>query len=115
MLRASRAVYVQLASFAILIMALVLLAHFFPVVDLIIKLQHEVTGLGGWSALCYPLLFGACNILLLPGGILCVGAGFFSDCGGIFHRAVGKQHWCGSFVCSQSLAGTPILEPAPFK
>jgi len=32
---------------------------------------------GGWAGICYPLLFAACNILLLPGGILAVGSGFF--------------------------------------
>ena len=32
---------------------------------------------GAWAGICYPLLFAACNILLLPGGILAVGSGFF--------------------------------------
>ncbi len=32
---------------------------------------------GVWAAICYPLLFAACNILLLPGGVLAVGSGFF--------------------------------------
>ena len=40
--------------------------------------------LGCMGAVCYPLLFAACNILLLPGGILAVGGGFFLDCGGDF-------------------------------
>lgn len=33
--------------------------------------------LGVWSAVCYPLLYAACNVLLLPGGFLSVGGGFF--------------------------------------
>lgn len=32
---------------------------------------------GAWAGICYPLLFAACNILLLPGGVLAVGGGFF--------------------------------------
>ena len=32
---------------------------------------------GAWAGICYPLLFAACNIVLLPGGILAVGGGFF--------------------------------------
>ena len=32
---------------------------------------------GAWAAIFYPLLFAACNILLLPGGVLAVGGGFF--------------------------------------
>src|SRR5947199_2465095 len=31
--------------------------------------------LGAWAAVCYPLLFAVCNILLLPGGVLAVGGG----------------------------------------
>jgi uncharacterized membrane protein YdjX (TVP38/TMEM64 family) len=33
--------------------------------------------LGVWSAIFYPLLYAACNVLLLPGGVLSVGGGFF--------------------------------------
>ena len=40
-------------------------------------MQQRVMSWGAWGAVCYPLLFAACNILLLPGGILAVGGGFF--------------------------------------
>src|SRR5438132_7986120 len=77
MLEARRAVYLQVATLVIAIAALLLLSHFFPVVDFVAAVQQRVIGLGAWSAVCYPLLFAACNVLLLPGGILSVGAGFF--------------------------------------
>jgi uncharacterized membrane protein YdjX (TVP38/TMEM64 family) len=77
MLEARRAVYLQVATFIIVIASLLLLSHFFPVIDFVVALQRHVLGLGAWSAICYPLLFAGCNVLLLPGGILCVGAGFF--------------------------------------
>src|SRR5437870_7634093 len=77
MLEARRAVYLQVATFIIVIVALLLLSRFFPVVDVVAALQRRVSGLGAWSAVCYPLLFAGCNILLLPGGVLSVGAGFF--------------------------------------
>ena len=32
---------------------------------------------GAWSAICYPLLYASCNVLLLPGGFLSIGGGFF--------------------------------------
>src|SRR6266481_749359 len=32
---------------------------------------------GVWSAICYPILYACCNVLLLPGGILSIGSGFF--------------------------------------
>ena len=63
-----------------LVIAVVLvfaLSQFFPVVDSVEALQRRVMSLGAWAAVCYPLLFAACSILLLPGGILAVGAGFF--------------------------------------
>ena len=34
-------------------------------------------GWGVWSAICYPILYACCNVLLLPGGILSIGSGFF--------------------------------------
>ncbi len=39
--------------------------------------QRQVESMGAWSAIVYPLIYAACNILLLPGGLLGVGAGFF--------------------------------------
>ena len=33
--------------------------------------------LGAWSAIWYPLLYAGCNVLLLPGGLLSIGGGFF--------------------------------------
>jgi len=77
MLEARRAVYLQLATLVTFVTLFVLLARFFPVVDFVAGLQQRVIGLGRWSAIFYPLLFAACNVLLLPGGILSVGAGFF--------------------------------------
>ncbi len=72
-----RGLSLQLAILVLLIALLLLGSHFFPVVDLLVALQQRVIGLGDWGAICYPLLFAACNILLLPGGVLCIGAGFF--------------------------------------
>jgi uncharacterized membrane protein YdjX (TVP38/TMEM64 family) len=53
------------------------LSRFFPIINLVEALQERVMGWGAWGAICYPLLFAACNILLLPGGVLAVGGGFF--------------------------------------
>jgi uncharacterized membrane protein YdjX (TVP38/TMEM64 family) len=69
--------FLQIALLAIAVALIFGLSWFFPVVDLIEALQQRVMSLGAWAAICYPLLFAACNILLLPGGILAVGAGFF--------------------------------------
>src|SRR2546428_11544584 len=81
MLEARRAVWLQVATFTVVIALFLLLWHFFPIIDFVVALQQRVLGLGAWSAICYPLLFAGCNVLLLPGGILCVGGGFFFGLG----------------------------------
>src|SRR5436309_4979224 len=77
MLEPRRAAYLQLAILLILVALLTVSPRFFPTTDFVLILQQRVLGLGAWSAFCYPLLFAACNVLLLPGGVLSVGAGFF--------------------------------------
>src|SRR6266702_2706869 len=72
-----RSLYWQAAALLLVIALVWALSRFFPVVDFIAVLQQRVMSLGAWAAICYPLLFTACNILLLPGGILAVGSGFF--------------------------------------
>ena len=62
---------------AVAIGLLLVLSRFFPIVDFVAAVQLRVMNWGAWSAIGYPLLFAFCNVLLLPGGILCVGAGFF--------------------------------------
>src|SRR5881296_1012170 len=77
MSKVRRAIYWQLASLVIAIALTSVLSRFFPIVDFTETLQQHVMSWGAWGAICYPLLFALCNILLLPGGILAVGGGFF--------------------------------------
>ncbi len=77
MLRVPRSIYWQLAALVVAVALMFALSRFFPVVDFIQALQQRVMSLGAWAAICYPLLFAVCNVLLLPGGILAVGGGFF--------------------------------------
>lgn len=72
-----RSVYWQATALLAVIALVWALSRFFPVMDFVAVLQQHVMSLGAWAAICYPLLFAACNILLLPGGILAVGSGFF--------------------------------------
>jgi uncharacterized membrane protein YdjX (TVP38/TMEM64 family) len=74
---ARRAVYFQLGGFAVGIALLALLSRFFSIVDLVDRAEKAVMHWGTWSAVGYPLLFALFNLLLLPGGLLSVGAGFF--------------------------------------
>src|SRR5205809_4365502 len=77
MLKVRHSLYWQAGALGIAIALVYALSRFFPVIEFIDALQRRVMSLGAWAAVCYPLLFAACNILLLPGGILAVGAGFF--------------------------------------
>jgi uncharacterized membrane protein YdjX (TVP38/TMEM64 family) len=77
MFKVRRALYLQLACLALAIGLVFWLSRFFPVVDLIATAQRHVIDLGVWGWFCYPLLFALCNVLLLPGGILSIGSGFF--------------------------------------
>jgi len=77
MLATRRSAYLQLAILLLVIAIIFFASRFFPVVEVLVSLQQRVISLGDWSGIIYPLLFAACNVLLLPGGILCVGAGFF--------------------------------------
>src|SRR5213594_4331618 len=77
MLKVRHSLYWQAGTLGIAIALVFALSRFFPVIEFIDALQRRVMSLGAWAAICYPLLFAACNILLLPGGVLAVGGGFF--------------------------------------
>jgi uncharacterized membrane protein YdjX (TVP38/TMEM64 family) len=77
MVQVRRAIIIQLAGLFILGVALFFLSRVFPVVDLVANVQQRVMSWGAWGAIWYPLLYACCNVLLLPGGVLSVGAGFF--------------------------------------
>lgn len=77
MFQGRRSIYWQVAAPLIVLVLISVLARFFPLVDLIEALQKRVMSWGKFGAICYPFLFALCNILLLPGGILAVGSGFF--------------------------------------
>src|SRR5206468_9754225 len=77
MLKVSRAICWQVGALVIAIVIAIVLSRFLRIVSFIEASQQRVMSWGAWGAVCYPLLFAACNILLLPGGILAVGGGFF--------------------------------------
>lgn len=121
MLETRRAIYSQLTGLAIVIVGVALLSHFFPVISLVAELQRRVTGMGRLGAILYPLLFAACNVLLLPGGILSIGAGFFFGLWwGFFIVLLGNSigaavsfalsHWFGKRYLSAKFSRSPMLQ-----
>jgi uncharacterized membrane protein YdjX (TVP38/TMEM64 family) len=77
MVQIRRAIIVQLSGLILVAIALFFLSRNFPLVDILAAIQQRVMHWGAWSAICYPLLYACCNVLLLPGGVLSIGAGFF--------------------------------------
>jgi len=77
MSKVRRAVYMQVAGLVSCGLGLVVASHFFPIADWLALIQKEVMSHGAWSAALYPLLYACCNVLLLPGGALSIGGGFF--------------------------------------
>lgn len=57
------------------------LVRVYPVLPWLAHAQAYVAQLGWRGALCYPLLFAACNVLLLPAGTLALGSGLFFGLG----------------------------------
>src|SRR5712691_860061 len=77
MSKVRRAMYIQVGSLVAVGILFFVASRFFPIADAVAQVQQKVMHLGGWSALCYPLLYACCNVLLLPGGLLSIGGGFF--------------------------------------
>jgi uncharacterized membrane protein YdjX (TVP38/TMEM64 family) len=77
MTKFTRAIVTQLAGFALLGGAIIGLTRLLPVVEWIGELQARLAQMQVWGALLYPFLFAACNILLLPGGVIAMGGGLF--------------------------------------
>jgi uncharacterized membrane protein YdjX (TVP38/TMEM64 family) len=72
-----RALLLQLPGLALAVAAVAWLSQRYPVVDHIVRLQKAVGAMHFWGAVLYPLLYAACNVLLLPGGVLAIGSGLF--------------------------------------
>ncbi len=77
MSKVQRAVYIQVGGLILIGAMFLVVGRYFPIAEWIAQVQQRVMHLGAWSALWYTLLYAGCNVLLLPGGLLSVGGGFF--------------------------------------
>lgn len=111
MLHVRRALFIQIAGLFAVAGATFGLSRIFPLADWISQVQEDVMRAGFWSAIWYPLLYAGCNVLLLPGGLLSVGGGFFFGLWwGFFVILVGNVSGAAiSFYISRCL-GKPWLE-----
>ena len=77
MSKIKRAFHLQLIGLVPATILVVWLVRTFPVVDYITRAQHTIGRMEVWGGVLYPLLYAACNVLLLPGGIVAIGSGLF--------------------------------------
>jgi uncharacterized membrane protein YdjX (TVP38/TMEM64 family) len=77
MSRVRRALYYQIIGLAGAAGAVIWLNRTFPLVDYILRAQQAIGAMEFWGGVLYPMLYAACNILLLPGGVLAIGSGLF--------------------------------------
>jgi uncharacterized membrane protein YdjX (TVP38/TMEM64 family) len=68
---------IQGACLALALIILFAASTRYPIVDWIGNVRESIQQLGFWSGVVYPITYALCNLLLLPGGVLSVGGGFF--------------------------------------
>ncbi len=78
----------QLGVITLVIAAVGIAARLFPLLDWITEVEAALDRYGIWTAVAYPFAFAVCNLLLLPGGILSMGAGYFFGLWGGFALAL---------------------------
>ncbi len=77
LLKPARAILIQVGGLCIVAVAAVILGQFFPLDRAIYRVAEAVSRWQPWSTALYPLAFAGANLLLLPAGLMIVGAGFF--------------------------------------
>jgi uncharacterized membrane protein YdjX (TVP38/TMEM64 family) len=105
MSKVKRALYLQLAGLVLAAVFVGWIWRHYPVVQYVIQLQRKIGAMEFWGAVLYPLLYGACNVLLLPGGVLAIGSGlFFGLWWGLFLNVLGNVGGAAvSFFLSRKL------------
>lgn len=77
MTKANRAMLVHALGMLLIVVAVTVISWWLPVAHYVTQAQRKITELEIWGGVLYPMLFAACNVLLLPGGVLAIGAGLF--------------------------------------
>lgn len=72
-----RALILQLGGLLFAGLMIAGVSRFVPIADYIARAQHHIGAMEIWGGVLYPLLYAACNVLLLPGGVLAIGSGLF--------------------------------------
>jgi uncharacterized membrane protein YdjX (TVP38/TMEM64 family) len=68
---------IQGGGLVLALIALFVASTKYPIVDWIGNARESIQHFGFWSGVVYPITYALCNLLLLPGGVLSMGGGFF--------------------------------------
>ncbi len=100
-----RAFYLQMIGLVLAAIFVAWLVRTYPVLDYVQRAQERLGRMEFWGAVLYPLLYGACNVLLLPAGVLAIGSGlFFGLWWGFFLNIVGNVGGAAvAFIISRRL------------
>jgi len=77
MSRIQRALFLQLCGLLLLAAALAFSAGHSPLTGYLAQAQQQIGSMQLWGAVLYPIFYGACNVLLLPAGVVAIGSGLF--------------------------------------
>jgi len=69
--------YYQLGSLCLLVITMVLAMRFVPMLETVAAMEQKLEDAGVGAPIAYPPIIAACNLMLLPGGILSFGGGLF--------------------------------------
>ncbi len=72
-----KAVVIQVGGLIGAALFLAVLGHLYPLDRIVLWLRANVQHYQPWSTLAYPFFQAACNLLLLPAGVLIIASGFF--------------------------------------
>jgi uncharacterized membrane protein YdjX (TVP38/TMEM64 family) len=72
-----RAYLLQAGALVLAAAIIFVLARVFPIIEIITRAQRTIGSMEFWGGVLYPLFYGACNVLLLPAGVVAIGSGLF--------------------------------------
>jgi uncharacterized membrane protein YdjX (TVP38/TMEM64 family) len=72
-----RAIHAQLCGLGLFVAGVLLVSRIVPIESVLHTLEGYVATVGWWAPVLFLVAFALCNITLLPGGVLAVGAGLF--------------------------------------
>jgi len=111
MAKPASSLYFNLFSLGVVAVTLLLVALFVPVAETVTWAERKAASAGAAGPVIYPFIIAACNLLLLPGGVLNFGSGLlFGLWWGFFLVLVGNLFAAAAAFWIGRLLGRKRLE-----